>query len=907
MLARRRPAEWSSFYLARELPPDVLRGLRGSQCVAGISTEGEFVRVRWLSPEYRRIAHSTDGYFSQHAPNVTHYEADVDPVRRFFSDTGAEVARPRRAYLDIETDSRVTPARARKGHARVLVWSICDEDERVVATGCLNAPPYLLEKDPSEQLVDEAERTLLEGMWAALEPFDQIVAWNGDGFDFPVVTLRTQILGVAPKDLTGRLLDLRRWLYMDLMAAFERMNAQTAESGDEKESLRLQDVCMVVLGVGKHDFDASKTYEAWAAGGAERQRLVDYCQQDVRLMPKLEKRKKFLALNESICDVGRVFADTLSLNPTTFVDGFLLRLAVERGTHFKSKRYWSKEEREQHEKFAGAYVMEPKVKGIAKDVHVCDFSGMYPSIILSLNASPETRRDVPVNGPIPPGHSRSPATGAGFANEPLGILCDALLKVRELRKYWTKRQAELPPGTPEWIAAGQLSTAYKVIANSFYGVVGSIFSRYFDLAVATSTTQTGVWLIQRTIHEALVRSIHTIYSDTDSAMVMGVAREVFAEFVAWCNRDLYPEIMAKQGCAKNYVEIAYEKEFERVVFVASKTYCGMRRHFKWKTNCVEGCDGAVSLKTWACEKCGRSFTRETLPAPRGEPEIKGLAYRRGDTGRMTRQLQVQVIDLLMKQRCEDPEQFRPIVERWRRRVLDEELVIEDVQVSKALSKSLREYTPRAKQDGTLGSEPAHVRVARILQKRGEQVGEGTKIAYYVVDGAASPQKVAPADDYEGDVDRHYLWEKLVWPHTERLLETAFPGVDWSGQYGKTRPSKRAQKAEAVGQQDIFVQQKAARARSPKATSVLSQQVSLFAVTPALGAAENEPYCITVEEPRGDLVQRLWMVVSKHAGHRQVVMRVKRDTGQWEDIPSPTLRVAVSPDFVAAIEKEKRKP
>ena len=35
-------------------------------------------------------------------------------------------------------------------------------------------------------------------------------------------------------------------------------------------------------------------------------------------------------------------------------------------------------------------------------------------------------------------------------------------------------------------------------------------------------------------------------------------------------------------------------------------------------------------------------------------------------------------------------------------------------------------------------------------------------------------KVAPAADYANDPDRFYLWENLIYPATQRLLEAAFP-------------------------------------------------------------------------------------------------------------------------------------
>ena len=552
MLARRRRAEWSSFYRREQVSADVMRDLRNSSFVVGVSEEKDRVRVRWQAPEWRRKAHEEGGWAE--TAGLTAFEADVSEVARYFQETGAEVAKPRRVYLDIETDSRVPPAVVRQGKARVLCWSLVDEDVRVVAQG-------LLRED-----TDEDERRVLEEFWRAIDPYDQVVAWYGDGFDFPIVKLRSQTTGANVKDP-------RRWLWLDFMPVYERMNRNAANSGAEKESMRLQDVAMSRLGEGKTPFDASKTWEEWAAGGERRQRLVDYCAQDTKLLPKLERKTGFLDVNDAICQVSRQFADTQSANPTSYVDGFLLRMGHEQGLRFPSRARYGQEEQKKHEQFAGAFVMEPKCHGIERDIHVVDFSGMYPSIILTWNMSPETKRAIAVNGPIPAGHCRSPSTRVGFSTEHAGILCEAVKKIRAMRKHYQKLQASLPPGTPEWTDAGRLSTAYKVIANAFYGVVGSPFSRFFDRQIAESVSQNGVWLAQKTRYEAETRGMEVVYMDTDSLFVRGTTREAIAAFVEWCNAELYPKLVAECGCVDNHVEIAYEKEFERLVFVSAKKYC----------------------------------------------------------------------------------------------------------------------------------------------------------------------------------------------------------------------------------------------------------------------------------------------------------------------------------------------
>lgn len=897
MLARRKRAEWSSFYRKEQLKPDVMRDLRNSSFVVGVAEEGDWVRVRWQAPEWRRKAHEEGGWAE--SAGLAAYEADVDPVRRFFAETGSEVAKPRRVYLDIETDSRVPPAVARQGKARVLCWALADEDERIVAANVLDADS------------DEAEKQLLEALWKVLDPFDQVVAWFGDGFDFPIVKARSVLVGCSHKDP-------RRWLWMDFMPVYERMNRNAAASGAEKESLRLQDVAMSRLNEGKNDFDASKTYEEWAAGGERRQRLVDYCAQDTRLLPKLNKKTGFLDVNDAICQVSRQFADTESANPTSYVDGLLLRMGVERGLRFPSKPVFGREEQEKKEQFAGAFVMEPKARGIERDVHVADFSGMYPSIILTWNMSPETKASVAVNGPIPAGFCRAPSTRVGFSTGRAGILPEALKHIREMRKFWQKKQASLPPGTPEWVEAGRLSTAYKVIANSFYGVVGSPFSRFFDRQIAESVTQNGVWLIQKTIHAAEQRGMEVIYTDTDSIFVRKTTREAFADFVRWCNEELYPPAIRETGCVENYVEIAYEKEFARLTMIAAKKYCAVFRQYKGIATCTcdtpKGEPGAIDVWKMTCKDCGKVWPE--LPPPRGEPEIRGLEYRRGDVIRIARRLQLVVVEKLMKELSEDPLAFVPLVEAVRDHVLGQPLPVEDVRLGKSLSKSLREYKVKLKTDGTPSAEQPHVQVARVLKERGEQVVEGQKVFYYVTDASVSPMKVAPAADYANDCDRFYLWENLIYPATQRLLEAAFPAEkgmsaeelqarDWA-RFERVRPKKeRGARKAALSEERVPGSAAKGRPRSAPAG-----QGGLFDCPPppapaAAPARQGEPFVVELaargraEMPEMEAVKAALL---RHPGDRPVVLRIVLADGRVDlDVP---MRVATSPELVRDVERAK---
>jgi len=717
-------------YIKRADYERVAREIRDSKFFQSATEEGEWVRVGWRERELAKKACR----WLERERRVQTYDGDVSPMRRVMVERGIKMDAPRTCYLDIETDSRVPFSK--KEDMRVLCWTVIAADG-TPHEGVLNED------------TDEDERRLLADLFAVLARFDRVVSWNGDRFDFPVVKERASRRGV---DVTWR-----RWLWLDHLVLFRRLNS--ADSGEEKQSMALGAIAQSVLGEGKAAFDASKTWEEWEAGGARRDAMVRYCVKDSDLMRRIENETGFIALLDTLCEATGVFPDTAGINPTSQVESFLLRLALVRGLKFPTKH----DVIDPMTQYKGAFVMDPKRKGILRNVHVADFASLYPSIILSWNMSPDSKATEPL-----PGQSVAPGTGVRFDNEPLGLLAEALGELLRLRKHWSALAATLAPGTPAWKSAMLRSTAYKVAANSFYGVIGSLMSRFYDREVAESITQAGVWLIKETITAAEARGWEVVYGDTDSIFVLGCTREEFAAFVEWCNVSLYPPLLTSVGCVRNHVKLAYEKEHARIVFVTAKRYVGFYAHYKG-----------------------------TLAAANSKPEVKGLEFKRGDVVKLARDMQAEVVGLLRD--VDDPAQYHSLVERWCDRVLNEGLALAEVVLSKRLNKPLNGYAVKQKKDGTRAAQLPHIEVGHLLAKRGRDVGEGAKIEYVVVDGKARPKKVIPAEDWTGSCDRHELWDSLVWPATERLLAAAFENEPWSARWGTTRPTTvRSRKAPQRG-------------------------------------------------------------------------------------------------------------
>ncbi len=764
VLTRRQKAEHTVFLRASQVDERTERELKNNEFVTVMRREGEWWRVVWRDRFVLNRVSKVGGWFEQRG--IEPMEADVDPVRRFLTDNPIEIAKPKRCYLDVEADSRFTVTD--KESARMLAWSVVDDSGSAVASAVLT------------ENTDDAERELIEAMWRALEPFDQVIAWAGDFFDFPYVRARTLKRRVK--------VEFERWLWLDHLVLFRRMNMSAAESGDEKQSLALDSVAKS-LGLGGKIEGVSGS-DSWRLWCEDRDLLLRYCEHDTVLCQRIEQKTGYVDLLLTLCQSTHTFPDSNGIKPTRQVEGFLLRLGLERGMHFPTYRY-----KETNEQFAGAYVQEPTARGIVKDVHVCDFARLYPSVILTFNLSPETVRgklpppskttaprpsylahlpEEPAEEKIPDGCALVPLTRVVVAQEPRGVLPIALEEALRLRKYWDKRKAECVPGTPEWKEADRRSSAYKIFANSFYGVVGSPFSRFFVREVAESTAQGGVWLIKETIAAAeRERGWTSIYGDTDSGFITGPNDAEFLAFVEWCNRELYPSLIGRQGATRNAISLAYEKKFKRAVFVSKKRYAASYAHYK-----------------------GTAATKDS------KLEVKGLEYKRGDTSRIARRLQLEIVELLLREEVEDPKAYEAMLDRYREHVLGDALPIEDVAISKRLTKEVKEYAVRMKKDKTPAEQATHVEIAKVLMQRGQEVREGARIEFVVVDGGVAPIRAIPAEDYdpatpEKNADRFYLWEQLIFPPAQRVLQAAFPDHDWS-RWERVRPPKpRTRRSKAL--------------------------------------------------------------------------------------------------------------
>ena len=200
----------------------------------------------------------------------------------------------------------------------------------------------------------------------------------------------------------------------------------------------------------------------------------------------------------------------------------------------------------------GGLVLEP-IPGLYKNILVFDFKSLYPSIIRTFNIDPLGYR---APGDIDPdGDYIEAPNGARFERAP-GILPSIL------EELWNSR--EIAKSENDEVG----SHSYKILMNSFYGVLATGACRFANPKVAGAITEHGHGLLRWTRDLLKTRNLRVIYGDTDSLFIdPGFSEDIDAES-AWDEGTRICDWI--NGELANYVENTYrvasklELEFEKL-------------------------------------------------------------------------------------------------------------------------------------------------------------------------------------------------------------------------------------------------------------------------------------------------------------------------------------------------------
>ena len=198
---------------------------------------------------------------------------------------------------------------------------------------------------------------------------------------------------------------------------------------------------------------------------------------------------------------------------------------------------------QKNDKYAGAYVKEPK-PGRYDWVVSFDLNSLYPHLIMQYNISPETLRETRhpsasvegfLNQEVEIGGEYSTcANGAQYRKDVRGFLPELMEKMYSERVIFKKKMIQAKKDyekTPskslekEIARCNNIQMAKKISLNSAYGAVGNQYFRYYKLANAEAITLSGqvsIRWIENRMNQKINKILKTedvdyvIASDTDS-------------------------------------------------------------------------------------------------------------------------------------------------------------------------------------------------------------------------------------------------------------------------------------------------------------------------------------------------------------------------------------------------------
>ena len=378
---------------------------------------------------------------------------------------------------------------------------------------------------------------------------DIVTGWNIQMFDIPYLAKRLyRVLGdkvarrlspwglCSPKELyiKGRrhivydIGGITQLDYLDLYKKFTYTN---------RESYRLDYIAQVELGQKKLDHSEHDTFKDFYTNGW--QKFVEYNIIDVELVDRLEDKMKLIELALTMAYDAKVNYNDVFYQVRMW-DNIIYNYLKKRNIVIPPKLSEQKDE-----KYAGAYVKEPK-PGKYDWVVSFDLNSLYPHLIMQYNISPETLRDerhptVSVKDILEKNltfemHKDNAvcANGAMYRKDKRGFLPELMEKMYNERVIFKKRMLEAKQEyekTPtdnlvkEIARCNNIQMAKKISLNSAYGAIGNQYFRYYQLANAEAITLSGqvsIRWIENKMNDFLNKILKTegkdyvIASDTDS-------------------------------------------------------------------------------------------------------------------------------------------------------------------------------------------------------------------------------------------------------------------------------------------------------------------------------------------------------------------------------------------------------
>lgn len=470
----------------------------------------------------------------------------------------------RKTYLDIEVDSEGGYPNIEDPVKEVTAIALFDEANDTYYC-------FVLDKDGIVQNETKENTIILSYLneqdllisflekWNKVNP-TIVSGWNIDGFDFPY--LHARLLRVLGEEAANGLSPINICYfnkYKNKMCiagvnALDYLLLYKKYSGKNLTNYRLDTVAKEELKIGKIEFDGSLNNLM----KTDIKKFIEYNLHDIILVKKMNDQLQFIELAMSICHVCHVGYEEFGTS-SKFLEGALLTYLRRKKLIAPNKKLNAEVNGDRDDNlnddvgFEGAYVKDP-VPGRYDWVCSADINSLYPSVIMSLNISPETKvgvikewdseKLVKKSGDkiafdneiytyedfekiIVDNNLSVSANGIVYNQNKLGCVPDILKTwFSERVEYKNKmKDASTRKDKEQYVFWKRRQHVQKILLNSLYGVLGLSTFRFYDLDNASAVTLTGQEIIKTSakyVNGKFNKRCNTkdkdyvIYIDTDS-------------------------------------------------------------------------------------------------------------------------------------------------------------------------------------------------------------------------------------------------------------------------------------------------------------------------------------------------------------------------------------------------------
>ena len=443
-----------------------------------------------------------------------------------------------------------------------------------------------------------------------------LTGWNIDFFDIPY--LYNRIKNVCGEGNAKRLSPIsqafwspyrEKWSFGGV-AILDYINLYKTYTYTLEASYTLNHIATKELGRGKIEYEGSldDLFEN------DLEKFIEYNIVDVDLVVSMDEKLQFIDLCRAVCHAGFVPYEDYIFS-SKWLEGACLAYLKKKGLVATNKPKDRKERMQalkdnNQEKFIGAYVKEPIV-GKYDWIYDLDLTSLYPSIIMTLNISPETKvgkiqnwdaeenirgveKTYKLIGKDGDEYSYSTqelkevikdsnlgvaANGVLYTQDKAGLITDILdtwFKQRvEFRKLESQYGEAGDTEKYEFYAKRQL--VQKILLNSMYGVLGLPAFRFYDIDNAEAVTITGQTVIKKTAEMANIKywkelgtkEDYNVYIDTDSIYMMAepIIKHRYPNYKEFDEKRMATEVNTVAEETQTFLNSFYDILAEKFFFI----------------------------------------------------------------------------------------------------------------------------------------------------------------------------------------------------------------------------------------------------------------------------------------------------------------------------------------------------